>query len=190
MARFLARSELSRSSLSLVVDEAARYGFGFAGGRDDKRGEYIERSRHAARRRQRTLVGALAIGLLIAIGLAVAAVIQRGDAITNNRHAQEAEDDDQALLDLSTDPAHAVSAALAAVSERFSQARDVELRQAMMGDQLRGYLTGQHGVTALAFDPADDAVLVAGGDGGAARVRTRRSQRASAPTAPGSSPRS
>jgi WD40 repeat protein len=50
--------------------------------------DYIARSRQAAGRRLHTLVGGLAAGLMIAIGLAVFALIQRQSAIDQTQRAQ------------------------------------------------------------------------------------------------------
>ena len=142
--------------------------------------EYIARSRQAAGRRARALVGALAAGLVIAIGLGVLALIQRNQAVANQAAAQSEADANAAQLELAVDPGKAVADALNAVRERDTFSADLILRKAVAEDQFRGLLLGQTGVRALAFDPADSDLLISGANDGTVRVWNAATDRSEA----------
>ena len=86
-----------------------------------EQGEYIARSRRAAGRRQRTLIGGLSVGLAVAIALAVFALIQRSQAIDNQKAAQSEADASASQLQLSLNPGLAVADGLAERSKRASR---------------------------------------------------------------------
>ena len=88
-----------------------------------EQGEFIARSRQAAGRRLRTVIGALAAGLAIAIGLAVLALIQRNAAIKATHRAQS-----QLLAEQARDNADLELASLLAV-ESFRLAPTIAARE-------------------------------------------------------------
>jgi hypothetical protein len=62
--------------------------------------EYIARSRQAAGRRQRALLAGVSVALVVAIGLAIVALIQRSAAISNQKAAQSEAATDSAEVEL------------------------------------------------------------------------------------------
>jgi len=129
--------------------------------------EYIARSRQAAGRRLRVLVGALASGLAIAIALAVFALIQRQDAINNQHVSQSQADAAKSTAALGFDALQAVRLALQAVAAKPTAGAVLALRQAVGADQLRRVLRGDPSIVlGVAFDPSDrDIAATASTDG-------------------------
>jgi WD40 repeat protein len=89
---------------------------------------YIIASRRAAARRQRGLLGSVALALVITIGLAIVALAQRSTAIHRERTARAQARAAQAIAALSRDPEASVRDALEAVDIRPD---DPEAEQAL-----------------------------------------------------------
>ncbi len=86
-------------------------------------GEYILASRRATTRRQRITFAAVAIALVVSIALGVLAVLQRNNAIENERQARSRELAASAMSQLGSDPELSVLLAREAIDvERTAQA--------------------------------------------------------------------
>ena len=93
--------------------------------------QYILASRHGAVRRQRVTLAAVLAALVVSLGLAVLAVLQRNQAVANEKTAHSRELAGSALLTLPTDPELSVALAREANAESpTSQALDA-LRQSV-----------------------------------------------------------
>lgn len=92
---------------------------------------YILASRQVAVRRQRVTLGAVVVALVISLGLAVLAVLQRNQAVANEKTARSRELAGSALLTLSSDPELSVALSREANAQSpTSQALDA-LRQSV-----------------------------------------------------------
>jgi WD40 repeat protein len=141
--------------------------------------EYITRSRHAANRRSRVLMGTMALGLAIALALAVFALIQRQDAIDSQQAAQSRALAAEATAQLQVSPELAGLLALRAVREGRTPSATLALRQAVGAAQSRRVLHGHRGIiTALAFDPSNPDILASAGFDGTVRLWNVSSGRA------------
>ncbi len=115
--------------------------------------EYITVSRRAASRRVRTLLEVVVVGLLLAVGLAVFALVQRGRAVDQ---AHKAQSQDLALqADGTADPELANLLALAAVQ----LSPTIDARSAILSStdtQVLGipFTAGHAGVHSVAFSPS------------------------------------
>ena len=125
-----------------------------------EQGEFIARSRQAAGRRLRTVIGALAAGLAIASGLAVLALIQRNAAIKATHRAQS-----QLLAEQARDNADLELASLLAV-ESFRLAPTIAARDAVLtvadSHQHGRPISGPDSRDSIAFSP--DGNLLASAD--------------------------
>jgi WD40 repeat protein len=123
--------------------------------------EYLLASRQAATRRQRTIIGAVSLALLVAIALGVLALVQRNDAINNLHTANAALDDTEALANYATDPQRSVAEAVAAVGIIASPQTTARLREALAQSHLRAVFNPRGGATPDAiWNPAGTRLLV------------------------------
>jgi WD40 repeat protein len=131
------RSRLLRGA-ELAAGEAWLVG---AGGKEPQptqlQREYLLASRQAATRRQRAIIGAVSLALLVAIGLGVLALVQRNDAVNNLHEAQAALEDTEALSNYATDPQLSVREAVDAVGIIASPQTTQRLREALAQAHLR-----------------------------------------------------
>ncbi len=128
----------------------------------------LERERRDANRRQRKLLAfavASAVALAIVAAVALFALVQRGHARSQARHARAGELAATALADLSRDPVRSLQLALSAARlERTPRVADV-LRSALLASHLRLVLPASRAVTAASFSPNSRLALVGSGDG-------------------------
>ena len=94
--------------------------------------EYIVASRRAATRRQRITLAAIATALLLAVGLAVVALVQRGVAVQRQHLAESRELASAALDQLPTDPQLSLRLAVEAVKRGDTAEAVAALRQALL----------------------------------------------------------
>jgi hypothetical protein len=107
-------------------------------------GEYILASRRAATRRQRLTLTATGTALVVAIGLAIFALIQRNEAISQRDQALSRSLAASARDNLRTDPELSTLLALEAVRTRETPEAEASLRQALGNWPLR-LLIRDHG---------------------------------------------
>jgi WD40 repeat protein len=98
--------------------------------------EYIARSRQSASRRQRALVATLTSGLIVALGLAAFAFVQRHAAIDNLHISQSRQLAASAEANLATDPVLSTKLALRALDVQYTSQAEAALRDALPGFQL------------------------------------------------------
>jgi WD40 repeat protein len=125
---------------------------------------YIARSRQAAGRRLSTVIGALTVGLVIAIALAIFALIQRHTAISETHVDQSRQLDSQAGA--TTDLQLASLMAL----EAYRLSPTLDAQSAILGvadnHEIGGPLTGHEGgVNGVAFSPGGKLLASASDDG-------------------------
>jgi WD40 repeat protein len=128
-------------------------------------GEYIARSRQAAGRRLYLLIGTLSAGLLVALGLAVFALVQRQNAIHQTHAAQSRALAASSLLALGDDPELSLLLARGAVREQNTpQAREA-LRSALATSHVRRTMTAPNVALGWAWFTPDGSKIVANGIG-------------------------
>jgi WD40 repeat protein len=128
-------------------------------------GEYVIASRGAASRRQRLTISAVSAALLVAIGLAVFAFLQRQTAIDQREAASSRALAANAFLNLSTDPELSLLLGLEAADAKPTREAEDALRTALLASRVRTVLRGHRGaVTSAQFSPRDDAVLTSSTD--------------------------
>ena len=140
----------------------------------------LERERREANRRQRKLLVfavASAVALAVVAAVALFALVQRGHARSQARHAHAGELAATALADLSRDPVRSLQLALSAARlERTPRVADV-LRSALLASHLRLVLPASRAVTAASFSPNSRLALVGSGDGRAVLYDPKTSKR-------------
>jgi WD40 repeat protein len=128
--------------------------------------EYILASRKAADRSQRTLRGALAVGLVIALVLAGLALVQRNQARHEANVAQSRALAAEATVDLSTNPQKSLSLALRSTKIDSSGPAVQALRLALAEARLRMVIRSGTGATAqAAWNPIRKQLAVTGPHG-------------------------
>ena len=131
--------------------------------------EYIVASRRAATRRQRITLAAIATALLLAVGLAVVALVQRGVAVQRQRLAESRELASAALDQLPTDPQLSLRLAMEAVKRGNTAEAVAALRQALLQPAERVAIenVGDSGDLNIArFSPDGRAILTVSDEGG------------------------
>ena len=140
----------------------------------------LERERRAANRRQRRLLAfavASAIALAVVAAVALFALVQRGHARSQARHAHAGELAATALADLSRDPVRSLQVALSAARlERSTRVADV-LRAALLDSHVRLVLPADVAVTTVSLSPDSRRALVGTADGRAAVYDVKTSRR-------------
>jgi WD40 repeat protein len=132
--------------------------------------EYIVASRRAAVRRQRATLAGVLIALGVSIALAVLALLQRNEAIANQKTATSREFAASAMGVLTEDPE--LSVILAAEGGRRASTPEAvrALRRALEASRVRATFRANHAVVnSAAFSP-DGKLVVTGGEDRAARV--------------------
>jgi WD40 repeat protein len=126
--------------------------------------EYVARSRQAAGRRLRGLLGGLGIALAVAIALAVVALVQRNSAVHNQHVAESRALTAESSQQLGSDAELATLLALRAVRIDSTSSAVLALRQAVGADQLTRVLPNPPAT--VRFDPADASILATGASDG------------------------
>ena len=140
--------------------------------------EYVIASRQAATRSQRIWTGALAVGLVIAIGLAVFALIQRHQAEERAKIARSRQLAAEALLQQQTNPE--LSLALSVEAGRTAPTSDAAtaIREALDTSYAKGILEGNTKALESASYSPDGRRIVTASDDGTARIWDARTQKA------------
>ncbi len=143
---------------------------------------YITASRRAAARRQQTLLGGVALALLITAVLAVVAVVQRSRAIDREQTSRAQALAAQSSAGLSEDPEQSVRDALAAVDVRSDEPEALyALRRAVSTAGWRSILrlpkSQRVAQTDVEFSNDGSRVVTAGSDGRVAVWDTRSGRR-------------
>jgi WD40 repeat protein len=136
--------------------------------------EHVAASRRAATRRQRIVTALVAAALLVSLGLAAVALLERGHALTQEKRSRSREDASNALLNLSSDPE--LSVLLAREAMRVSRTAEAigALRRALVASHIRRtYRLGQQ-VFSVSVSP-DGGRILAGADRGRALLWDARS---------------
>ena len=127
----------------------------------------LERDRERARRHQQRLVvlAALALlGLAAMTAVAVYALTERSHARRAARQARARAFEATSLAELSTDPQHALSAAVAAARIAPGGRAEQVLRSALLEDRLRKVLPARDAVSVVDFASSGERMLAAGAD--------------------------
>jgi WD40 repeat protein len=138
---------------------------------------YVLASRKAASRRQRTVVGAVAVALVLSLVLSAVAIVQRGEAVDQRTVAEQraAESRSRELASasvgqLDVDPERSLLLATEAMEvERTPEAIDA-LRQAIAASRLRATFVGHDGPVPVVAYSADGERLLTASYDGTARV--------------------
>ena len=126
-------------------------------------GEYVLASRRAASRRQRLTLAATGAALIVAVGLAIIAVVQRNEAVSQRDQALSRVLAESARDNLTVDPELAMLLALEAVDVRATPEAEASLRQALGAWRVRLLIRDHEGpVWRGAFSP--DGELIATGE--------------------------
>jgi WD40 repeat protein len=126
--------------------------------------EYVARSRQAAGRRLRALLGGLGVALAVAIALAIVALVQRDSAVHNQHVAESRALTVESSQQLGSDAELATLLALRAVRTDSTSGAVLALRQAVGADQLTHVL--RNGPATVRYDPADASILATGASDG------------------------
>ncbi|MGH3012196.1 MAG: toll/interleukin-1 receptor domain-containing protein [Gaiellaceae bacterium] len=137
---------------------------------------YVSASRTAAARRRQKALGAVLLALVVAVGLAVFALLQRSDAISQKeraeREAKIAESRELAAVAktrLSLDPEQSLLLASEAAGRAQTQEARDALEQALLSSRVRRSVEAGAGpVASVAFSPDGELLLTA--DRNAARL--------------------
>jgi WD40 repeat protein len=106
----------------------------------DLQREYVLASRRAASRRQRIAFGGVAVALLVAVVLAIVALVQRGQAVSNERTAKSRALAALSRFELATNPQISLGLAVSAYGIKHSDQAAASLRGAAFQDELRATL--------------------------------------------------
>ena len=125
--------------------------------------EFVQASRNAATRRQRAVVGGVGVALVVALGLAVVALVQRSDAIDKEKLARSRELGANAALNLDRDPELSVRLAAKAVDAKPTAEAEEALREALAASHIRAAPRLGARVTRVRYSPDGRLALAAGG---------------------------
>ena len=128
--------------------------------------ELVQASRNAASRRLRLTVGAVSVALIVALGLALLALVQRNDAIDKEKLARSRELAANAALNMDGDPE--LSLILAAEAARIKATPQAEqtLREALGASRIRAVVRSASPLRGAAFS-RDGGLAIAAGTGSA-----------------------
>ncbi|MDQ6817708.1 MAG: TIR domain-containing protein, partial [Actinomycetota bacterium] len=127
--------------------------------------EYIVRSRQASGRRLYTLIGGLAVGLAIAVGLSIFALIQRSQARHQAAVAQSRQLAAQAEAELATNPEDAIALSARGVRLEPTPQAIHALWHALQASRLRLQLQAPSPVLTVSFSPDGRRLAVGTQDG-------------------------
>jgi WD40 repeat protein len=130
-----------------------------------EQGEYITRSRQVAGRRLYTVIAVLSVGLAIAVGLAVFALIQRQNAIHQTHAAESRALAASSLLALGDDPELSLLLAHQAVREQDTPQARQALREALASSHVRQTMAARKVALGWAWMTPDESKVVANGIG-------------------------
>ena len=154
-------SPLLRGEELVAAEEwLSRAGLGKGPQPTDLQREFIRASRRAAARRQRTIASLSGLVAAIAIALSVFALIQRSDAITNQKLAQSRLLAAQSELSLSNDPSLSTLLALRGLAVRRTGEAEQALRDALVRLQTLVVLRGNTApILSATFSPSGAEAL-------------------------------
>ena len=135
----------------------------------------LEAERAAAEQRhRRTLVFAIAASVAVAVlaAISIYALVQRGNARSETRHARARELAALSSSELALDPERSLRLALQANAIERSQQNEDVLRTALRSLRVLAVLSGGGPVSGAEFSPDGKLVVTAGGPGGARLFRT------------------
>ena len=121
--------------------------------------DHILASRRATTSRARRLTGAVSVALLVAVGLAVLAFIQRSQAIDERERATARELVAVSALNLEKDPELSVALAARAARIRGGPETEQALRRALVGSFARATIPVRGGADAARISPDGARVL-------------------------------
>jgi len=128
-------------------------------------GEFIDASRQAVTRRLRRTRGLVTAALLVAVGLAVLAFVQRQTAISNQRTAQSLQLAASAEATLAKDPELSTLLAMQALRVRDTPQAEEALRDALPQLRVLGTMRTAGPLADAALNRAGTEVVTAGRDG-------------------------
>jgi WD40 repeat protein len=138
---------------------------------------FIQASRAAATRRLRVIVGAVAIALVVAVGLGIIALLQRNEARDQAEINKARQVAASSVNQLGTDPERGLLLALWSLDRRATTEGRDALRQAVAASPARGLLTVAAGPGSTSLDDvawSRDGRLVAAASGPAGEVTAWR----------------
>ena len=122
--------------------------------------QFAVASRQSATSRQRLVLGAVAIGLVIAIALAVVAVFQRNEAVLQAEIAMSRQLAANAQQQLSINPDLALLLILESAAVRSTEMTEQILRDMLNASRIRAVMNGyRYGVNAQGLSPDGQLVL-------------------------------
>ena len=126
---------------------------------------FIRASREHATRRLRRTRAFVSAALVVAIGLSIAALILRAQAVANQRTAQSRQLAASAEANLGVDPQLSTQLALQALQIKYTTQAETALRDALPNDQLLHTLRQKAPIDAANFSPDGKLVVTASQDG-------------------------
>lgn len=126
---------------------------------------YIAASRRAASKRQRALLGGVALALVVALVLAVIAFVQRNAAVTNQHIAQSRQLAAEGTAELSSDPDLSALFSLKALQVHYTDQAENTLRAAAPDLQLLETFSTGSVVESAAYSPNGDEAVTANYNG-------------------------
>jgi WD40 repeat protein len=130
---------------------------------------YISASRRAASKRQRALLGSVAIALVVAVALAAVALVQRDAAVYNAHVSQSRQLAAEGTTSLAADPDLTALFSLKALRVHYTSQAENVLRQAAPELQLLRTFAAGSPVGSVAYSP-DGSEVVAASEDGTARI--------------------
>jgi WD40 repeat protein len=130
-----------------------------------RQGAFVLASRQGATRRQRRLLGGVCVALVIALVLGALALIQRNQAVANQRVAQSRQIAAESETALTSDPELSTLLALQALTTRQTTQAEAALRDALPQLQVLRTLRGSTTMQAATFSPSGAEVITGDLDG-------------------------
>jgi hypothetical protein len=126
---------------------------------------YVLASRQGATRRQRRLLGGVCVALVIALVLGALALIQRNQAVANQRVAQSRQVAAESETALTSDPELSTLLALQALGTHRTAQAETALRDALPQLQVQRTLSGPTTMESAGFNPSGTEVVTGDLDG-------------------------